>query len=270
MLGSVIIEPTLWPAGCQPASGTLEHEDNDSTAFTEILGRGASARRERGQDVPLSSWAPAPARSQSEAISFGRGRRAGRRRPLLARIPRRRTEVMAASSPSGSRTSPLAATPNGPRPGGTPGGAAEDGLRLTVPSPPSTRSTGLLVGEVTGFGQGILATSRCRSTPQMAKSRPGVFPGTNLIRAGRQDRKIQCTSPKPTARARAAPVAQARRRHHIRRSAWCRRARRQRRSGDTQTIGPRAEGGDRGTRVAADAGWSPRADGRANRIGYTR
>lgn len=38
-------------------------------------------------------------------------------------------------------------------------------------------ATGLLLGEVTGFGQGILATIQCpRHRPQMATVRPGVFP----------------------------------------------------------------------------------------------
>lgn len=37
--------------------------------------------------------------------------------------------------------------------------------------------TGLLLGEVTGFGHGVLATIQCpRHRPQMATVRPGVFP----------------------------------------------------------------------------------------------
>jgi len=49
-------------------------------------------------------------------------------------------------------------------------------------------ATGLLSGEVTGFGQGILATIQCpRHRPQMATVRPGVFPRP-AAEPGRQGR----------------------------------------------------------------------------------
>lgn len=51
-------------------------------------------------------------------------------------------------------------------------------------------ATGLLSGEVTGFGQGILATIQCPDTrPQMATVRPGVFarPVFDSARSGRTE-----------------------------------------------------------------------------------
>ncbi len=51
--------------------------------------------------------------------------------------------------------------------------------------------TGLLLGEVTGFGQGILATIQCaQHRPQMATVRPGVFPrpAADALRKGRTER----------------------------------------------------------------------------------
>lgn len=43
--------------------------------------------------------------------------------------------------------------------------------------------TGLLLGEVSGFGGGVLATIRCeRHRPQMATVRPGVFPAVEVRR----------------------------------------------------------------------------------------
>jgi len=48
--------------------------------------------------------------------------------------------------------------------------------------------TGLLLGEVSGFGGGVLATIRCANhRPQMATVRPGVFPESTTTRSSPAD-----------------------------------------------------------------------------------
>jgi electron transfer flavoprotein alpha subunit len=71
----------------------------------------------------------------------------------------------------------LAATPNGRDLAGRLAVRLRTGLTADCTDLTLAEASGLLVGEVTGFGQGILATIECPyHRPQMATVRPGVFP----------------------------------------------------------------------------------------------
>jgi electron transfer flavoprotein alpha subunit len=70
----------------------------------------------------------------------------------------------------------LAATPDGRDLAGRLAVRLRTGLTADCTDLRINESTGLLMGEVTGFGQGILATIECpEHRPQMATVRPGVF-----------------------------------------------------------------------------------------------
>lgn len=70
----------------------------------------------------------------------------------------------------------LGATPNGRDLAGRLAVRLRTGLTADCTDLTIDEGSGLLVGEVTGFGQGILATIQCpKHRPQMATVRPGVF-----------------------------------------------------------------------------------------------
>lgn len=71
----------------------------------------------------------------------------------------------------------LGATPNGRDLAGRLAVRLRTGLTADCTGLALEEGTGLLVGEVTGFGGGIMASIRCaRHRPQMATVRPGIFP----------------------------------------------------------------------------------------------
>lgn len=71
----------------------------------------------------------------------------------------------------------LGATPNGRDLAGRLAVRLKTGLTADCTGLCWEKETGLLVGEVTGFGGGVMASIKCaRHRPQMATVRPGIFP----------------------------------------------------------------------------------------------
>ena len=84
----------------------------------------------------------------------------------------------------------LGATPNGRDLAGRLAVRMRTGLTADCTGLAWEEGTGLLLGEVTGFGGGVLASIKCaRHRPQMATVRPGIFrpPAPDYARAGRTE-----------------------------------------------------------------------------------
>jgi len=174
-----VIEPRY---GLQEARGIwvhLEHEDGALEGVSlELLGRArtlADQRREPLTGVLLGGDVQPLA---AEAIACGADTVILAEHPLLEPYTTDpQTKVMAGLVLEHKPDMLLlGATPNGRDLAGRLAVRLRTGLTADCTDLTIDEKSGLLVGEVTGFGQGILATIECpRHRPQMATVRPGVF-----------------------------------------------------------------------------------------------
>jgi electron transfer flavoprotein alpha subunit len=158
----------------------------------ELLGKGRELARARG--VPLTGLllgqgVEAAAR---EAIAHGADHVLVAEHPLLAvyttdAYARVAGDIILQGKPE---TLLLGATPNGRDLAGRLAVRLRTGLTADCTDLRWEDGTGLLLGEVTGFGGGVMAAITCpRHRPQMATVRPGIFPlpAPEAERAGRME-----------------------------------------------------------------------------------
>ena len=175
-----MIEPLYGPKDASGVWVHLEHEDNElDTVSKEMLGRARLLADERGEEMTAVLLGSGAGQIAVEAVSFGADAVLVADDPLLAPYTTApHSKVMAGLV---AERKPdillLAATPNGRDLAGRLAVRLRTGLTADCTDLRISQSAGLLVGEVTGFGQGILATIECpEHRPQMATVRPGVFP----------------------------------------------------------------------------------------------
>ena len=167
----------------QDASGIwvyLEHRDGKLEGVSlELLGQARALAQETGESLTALLLGERVEPLAAEAIACGADRVLVAEHELLAQyttepftkvitglIVERRPDVLL-----------LGATTNGRDLAGRLAVRLRTGLTADCTDLRIDPQSGLLLGEVTGFGHGILATIECPlSRPQMATVRPGVFP----------------------------------------------------------------------------------------------
>ncbi|MFQ5471893.1 MAG: electron transfer flavoprotein subunit alpha/FixB family protein [Dehalococcoidia bacterium] len=174
-----MIDPLYGPQDAKGVWVHLEHEDGVLESVSlEILGRARELADECHQPVTAVLLGASNQALACEAISLGADEVLVATDPLLSPyttnphakvmsglVAERRPDILL-----------LAATPDGRDLAGRLAVRLRTGLTADCTDLRINESNGLLVGEVTGFGQGILATIECpEHRPQMATVRPGVF-----------------------------------------------------------------------------------------------
>lgn len=175
-----MIEPCYRP---EEASGLwvhLEHEDGHLAGVSlELLGQARKLAAAGGASVTGLLLGSQVASLAGEAIAYGADSVLVAEHPLLERYTTEpHTKVVAELA---LERKPdlllLGATPNGRDLAGRLAVRLRTGLIADCTGLEIDRASGLLLGEVTGFGHGVLATIQCPyHRPQMATVRPGVFP----------------------------------------------------------------------------------------------
>lgn len=174
-----MIDPLYGPEDARGVWVHLEHEDNElDPVSNEILGRARRLANELDQPVTAVLMGSGAGQLALEAIALGADHVLVADHPLLSPYTAApHAKVMAGLV---AEYKPdillLAATPNGRDLAGRLAVRLRTGLTADCTDLRINPENGLLVGEVTGFGQGILATIQCpEHRPQMATVRPGVF-----------------------------------------------------------------------------------------------
>lgn len=159
----------------------------------ELLGKGRELANRRG--VPLTALLLGydVEGSALEAIFYGANQVLVADHPLLAFYTTDAYTNVAARIILDRKpeTFLLGATPNGRDLAGRLAVRLRTGLTADCTDLALESGTGLLLGEVTGFGGGIMASIKCPShRPQMATVRPGIFPlvDPDLTRKGSVER----------------------------------------------------------------------------------
>ncbi len=176
-----MIEPSYRPNEARGIWVHLEHEDGPRLVGVslELLGRARVLADQRGEPLTGVLLGDGVEPLAAEAIANGADVVLVAEHPLL--------EPYTTDPHAKVMTSPilehrpdillLGATPNGRDLAGRLAVRLRTGLTADCTDLTIDEGSGLLVGEVTGFGQGILATIQCpQHRPQMATVRPGVFP----------------------------------------------------------------------------------------------
>jgi electron transfer flavoprotein alpha subunit len=182
---------SLYPA--EDAHGIwvyLEHTNGQLEGVSiELLGQARVLADESGQTLTALALAGEGVNTTEEAIAYGADRvllaehsaldvytTLPYARVIADLVAERRPDVLL-----------MGATANGRDLAGRLAVRLRTGLTADCTDLRIDKETGLISGEVTGFGQGILATIECASTrPQMATVRPGVFarPAHDAARSG--------------------------------------------------------------------------------------
>lgn len=171
---------SLYPAeGAQGTWVYLEHSDGHFEGVSlELLGRGRILADAVGDRLTALILAGDEKSLATEALGYGADQVLVVRDPALSSyttLPSTRVvaELVEARRPN---ILLMGATVNGRDLAGRLAVRLRTGLTADCTDLLMDKETGLLSGEVTGFGQGILATIQCPVTrPQMATVRPGVF-----------------------------------------------------------------------------------------------
>jgi electron transfer flavoprotein alpha subunit len=189
-----MIDPRYGP---QEAAGVWVHLEHEAGALAsvskEILGRGRALADERHEPLTAVIMGSGAGGAALEAVSLGADEVLVAEHPLLgayttaphakvldALVAERKPDILL-----------LAASPDGRDLAGRLAVRLRTGLTADCTDLRINPENGLLVGEVTGFGQGILATIECPDhRPQMATVRPGVFhrPEPDTSRQGRVEK----------------------------------------------------------------------------------
>jgi electron transfer flavoprotein alpha subunit len=174
-----MIDPFYGPRDAKGIWVHLEHEDGALESVSlEILGRARELADECHQPVTAVLLGSGNQVLASEAISLGADEVIVAADPLLCPYTTNPHAKVMADLVAERRPDVLllAATPDGRDLAGRLAVRLRTGLTADCTDLRINESTGLLMGEVTGFGQGILATIECpEHRPQMATVRPGVF-----------------------------------------------------------------------------------------------
>ena len=159
----------------------------------ELLGKGRELAQARG--VPLTGLllGQGVESAAREAVAHGADHVLVADDPLLAvyttdAYANVATRIVLERKPE---TLLLGATPNGRDLAGRLAVRLKTGLTADCTGLAWEEGTGLLLGEVSGFGGGVMASIKCaRHRPQMATVRPGIFPlpSPDPNRTGRMDR----------------------------------------------------------------------------------
>lgn len=175
-----MIEPRYGPQDAKGVWVHLEHEAAELASVSrEILGRARMLADERGEALTAVLMGSGAGNAAFEAVALGADEVLVADHPLLApytTAPHARVldGLVAEHKPD---ILLLAATPDGRDLAGRLAVRLRTGLTADCTDLRINSDSGLLVGEVTGFGNGILATIECPAhRPQMATVRPGVFP----------------------------------------------------------------------------------------------
>ncbi|MEE8422746.1 MAG: electron transfer flavoprotein subunit alpha/FixB family protein [Dehalococcoidia bacterium] len=157
----------------------LEHDDGMLDAVSrELLGKGRELSRALHAPLTGMLLGRSVVSAAGEAVAWGADRVVMAQDPLLepyttdahAQIA---MQLVATAKPD---VLLLSATPNGRDLAGRLAVRLRTGLTADCTDLAIEEETGLLLGEVVGFGGGIVATIKCeRHRPQMATVRPGVF-----------------------------------------------------------------------------------------------
>ena len=174
-----MIDPLYGPQEARGLWVHLEHQDGSLEGVSmELLGRARSLADERGEPLAAVLLGKEVQPLAAEAIACGADVVLVAEHPLLEMYttdPHAKvvTGLVLEQKPD---IFLLAATPNGRDLAGRLAVRLRTGLTADCTDLTIEEGSGLLVGEVTGFGQGILATIQCpQHRPQMATVRPGVF-----------------------------------------------------------------------------------------------
>jgi electron transfer flavoprotein alpha subunit len=174
-----MIDPIYGPRDATGVWVHLEHADGALESVSlEILGRARELADECHQPVTAVLLGSADQGLASEAISLGADEVLVAADPLLSPYTTNPHAKVMADLVAERRPDVLllAATPDGRDLAGRLAVRLRTGLTADCTDLRINESNGLLVGEVTGFGQGILATIECPDhRPQMATVRPCVF-----------------------------------------------------------------------------------------------
>ncbi len=175
-----MIEPCYWPEEARGIWVYLEHDDGGLAGVSlELLGQGRKLAQQRQESLTAVLLGHEVEPLAAEAVAWGADVVFLGQHPLLSPYTTDpHAKVMAQLI---REHKPdillLGATPNGRDLAGRLAVRLRTGLTADCTDLTLDEASGLLVGEVTGFGQGILATIQCpRHRPQMATVRPGVFP----------------------------------------------------------------------------------------------
>jgi len=171
------------PYSPEEASGMwvyLEHRDGKLEGVSlELLGRSRELARETGESLTALLLGERVEPLAEEAIAAGADRVLVAEHALLGPYTTEPfTKVVAGLiAEQHPNTLLLGATTNGRDLAGRLAVRLRTGLTADCTDLRIDPQSGLLLGEVTGFGHGILATIECPvARPQMATVRPGVFP----------------------------------------------------------------------------------------------
>ena len=171
---------SLYPAG--DARGIwvyLEHTDGRFEGVSlELLGRGRSLADVTGERLTALLLSGDGSALAEQALGYGADRVLFARHPALSVYTTLPSARVVADLVTQRRPSILllGATVNGRDLAGRLAVRLRTGLTADCTDLLIDKESGILSGEVTGFGQGILATIQCPDTrPQMATVRPGVF-----------------------------------------------------------------------------------------------
>ncbi|MFQ5879046.1 MAG: electron transfer flavoprotein subunit alpha/FixB family protein [Dehalococcoidia bacterium] len=175
-----MIEPSYLPQEAHGLWVYLEHEDGHlADVSLEILGKARQLADQHAQRLTAVLLGAAVEPLAEQAISYGADEVLLAEHPMLSLYTTDPyTKVMAGLV---LKRKPdillMGATPNGRDQAGRLAVRLRTGLTADCTDLAIDAASGLLLGEVTGFGRGILATIQCpRHRPQMATVRPGVFP----------------------------------------------------------------------------------------------
>ncbi len=158
----------------------LEHGDGKLEGVSlELLGRARILAQETGESLTALLLGNGVEPLAEEALTYGADRVLVAEHGLLGQYTTEPFTKVAASLIVERRPDILllGATANGRDLAGRLAVRLRTGLTADCTDLQIDRDSGLLLGEVTGFGHGILATIECPvHRPQMATVRPGVFP----------------------------------------------------------------------------------------------
>lgn len=171
------------PYSPEEASGVwvyLEHRDGRLEGVSlELLGRARALAQETGESLTALLLGEQVEPLAGDAIAAGADTVLVAEHPLLAQYTTEPFTKVVAGLVIERRPSALllGATTNGRDLAGRLAVRLRTGLTADCTDLRIDPQSGLLLGEVTGFGHGILATIECPvHRPQMATVRPGVFP----------------------------------------------------------------------------------------------
>ena len=174
-----MIEPSYTPEQASGIWVLLEHEEGEfAPVSVEMLGKARELAGRTGAELTGLVIGDAIDGMLQRAASLDLDRVFGVSHPLLARFTAEAYTHAAAQAVRARRPDIflLGATPYGRDLAGRLAVVLRTGLTADCTDLDLDKASGLLLGEVSGFGGGILATIKCEQhRPQMATVRPGVF-----------------------------------------------------------------------------------------------